>query len=359
MRTETVLADILDSDRNSFNLVRLVAALSVLVSHSCSMLTAAKSSEPLADLTHFSLGQHAVNAFFVISGLTLAQSLTRKPDLAQFAKARFLRIVPGLFVYGLIFAFVAGPFLTSVHLISYFTDLHTWLYPAAVMVEFAKANPPPHIFSGAAFSEAVNNPLWTVKYEIMAYVGLAILYRVGLLHKTPVLLLVLGLAFAMLVILGPAPDDGPASFNHAARYGFCFLLGVVAHHFRDRVPVSPWLLIASAGLAFMCAETRFEGAAYMILTGHLVLVAGARDYGILTSFCRNTDLSYGVYIYGWPVQQSLVALVPGIGVASLMVLALAIVPVFAAASWRWIEKPALRLKRVETGWLLSRLRLAF
>jgi peptidoglycan/LPS O-acetylase OafA/YrhL len=253
---------------------------------------------------------------------------------------------------------VAGPFLTSVRLISYFTDVHTWLYPAAVMVEFAKASPPPHIFSGAAFSEAINNPLWTIKYEIMAYVGLAMLYRAGVLHKTPVLLMTLGFVLAMLVILGPAPDDGPGSFNHAARYGFCFLLGVFAYHFRDRIPVSPWLLIVSAALAYMCAETRFEGAAYMTLAGHLVLVAGARDYGVLTSFCRKIDLSYGVYIYGWPVQQSLVALVPGIGVASLMVLALAIVPIFAAASWHWIEKPALRLKRLETRWLLSRLRLA-
>jgi len=108
----------------------------------------------------------------------------------------------------------------------------------------------------------------------------------------------LGFVLAMLVVLGPAPDDGPASFNHAARYGFCFLLGVVSYHFRDRIPVSPWLVILSAALAYMCAETRFEGAAYMIMAGHLVLVAGARDYGVLTSFCRKTDLSYGVYIYG-------------------------------------------------------------
>lgn len=350
-----VLSDVLDSDRNSFNFVRLVAALSVLVSHSCSMLTALKSSEPLADLTNFSLGQHAVNAFFVISGLTLAQSLTRTPDLTQFAKARFLRIVPGLFVYGLVFAFAAGPFLTSVRWIDYFTDVHTWLYPMAVMVEFAKANPPPSIFSSAAFSEAVNNPLWTIKYEIIAYVGLAILFRLGFLHKTPVLLLSLVVAFALVVILGPAPDMGPASFNHAARYGFCFLLGVVAHHFRDRLTVAAWPLIVPLAFAYLSSGTVFEGVAYMILAGHLVLVAGARDYPLLTSFSRKTDLSYGVYIYGWPVQQSLVALVPGIGVASLLVLSLSIVPLFAAASWEWVERPALRLKRMKADWSLRRL----
>lgn len=350
MRVRKMLSDVLESNRNSFNFVRLVLALSVLISHSCSMLTGLKSSEPLADLTDFSLGQHAVNGFFVISGLTLSQSLTRKPDLTVFAKARFLRIAPALFIYGIIFAFVAGPFLTSAHLIDYFADLRTWIYPAAVMVEFAKASPPPAIFSGAVFTEAVNNPLWTIKYEIIAYVGLAILFWLGFLHKTSVLLLSAASAFAMTVILGPAPDMGPASFNHLARYGFCFLLGVLAHHFRHRLSVSPWLLIVSTAFAVISSGTVYQGAAYMVLAGHLVLAAGARDYPPLTSFCRKTDLSYGIYIYGWPIQQSLATLVPGIGTASLLALSFAIVPLFAAASWLWVEKPALRLKCFEIRW---------
>ncbi len=352
--TVKVLSDVLDSNRNSFNLIRLVAALSVLVSHSYSMQTGLKASEPLSNLTNFSLGQHAVNAFFVISGLTLAQSLVRTPDLVQFAKARCLRIGPGLFAYGAIFAFVAGPFLTSLRTIDYFTDAHTWFYPVAVMVEFAKATPPPHIFSGVLLSEVVNNPLWTIKYEILAYIGLAILFRLGLFHKTSALILSVAVVLGTLVIVGPAPDIGPVLLNHAARYEFCFLLGVAAHHFSARLPVSPWLLGISAAFAYLSAGSILEGCAYMVLVGHLVLVAGARDYLFLTSFTRKTDLSYGVYIYGWPVQQSLVQIVPGIGVESLIVLSLAVVPLIATASWNLVEKPALRLKHVKTKWLLSR-----
>lgn len=358
MHFRKVLSDVLESDQNSLNFVRLVLAVSVLVSHSCSMLTGLKSSEPLANFTDFSLGQHAVNAFFVISGLTLSQSLTRKPHLTEFAKARVLRIAPALFVYGAIFAFVAGPFLTSAHFIDYFTDRRTWLYPAMVMVEFAKAGPPPGIFSEAVFKEAVNNPIWTIKYEIIAYIGLAILFRLGFLHKTSILLLSVAFAFAMVVVLGPAPDMGAASFNHLARYGFCFLLGVLAYHFRHRLSVSPWLLTFSIAFAVISSGTRFQGAAYMVLAAQLVLVAGAGDYPPLTLFCRKTDLSYGIYIYGWPIQQSLATLIPGIGTASLLVLSLTIVPFFAVASWIWVEKPALRLKGFKPTWPLWRLRQA-
>lgn len=125
MRGEPVLLDVLDSERNSLNLVRLVAALAVLISHSFSLQTGLGSSEPLAASTPFTLGQHAVNAFFVISGATLSHSLQRNPNLAQYAWARFLRIFPALLAFGLFFAFVLGPLLTSLRWVDYFADAHT------------------------------------------------------------------------------------------------------------------------------------------------------------------------------------------------------------------------------------------
>lgn len=349
MRGKLVISDILDSERNSFNLVRLVAALSVLISHSYSLQTGMSSSEPLAASTPFTLGQHAVNAFFVISGLTLSHSLHRNPDLNRYAWARFLRIFPGLLAFGLFFAFVAGPLLTSLRLVDYFTDAHTWFYPAAVLVQFAQAVPPHEIFSSGPYAEAANDPLWTIKYEIVAYVGLAIFYRLGLLRRISALLLALAIALGIFVFAAPLSDGQHHAgwFYQLGRYGFCFLLGVLCYHFRDRFSLSPWLLTVTAALVLLLAGTKFAAAAYVMLVAHIVLVAGSTSYGVFTSFCRRSDLSYGTYIYGWPIQQSLIVLFPGIGLASLLVFSLVTVPFFALASWTLVEKPALRLKLLD------------
>ncbi|MHB1100989.1 MAG: hypothetical protein ACYCZR_15705, partial [Burkholderiales bacterium] len=123
-------------------------------------------------------------------------------------------------------------------------------------------------------------------------------------------------------------------------------------------PLSPWPLIFSAALVLILAGSMLEAAAYIVLVGHIVLVAGARSYGFFTTFSRKSDLSYGTYIYGWPVQQSLIVLFPGIGVATLLLMSFAIVPLFAFASWHFVEKPALRLKQLDPRWLLRRLRPA-
>lgn len=359
MGANSVLANHLDLERNSFNLVRLVAALLVLVSHSFSLLSGLVETEPLASATPFTLGQHAVNAFFVISGLTLAQSLERNPDLIQYAWSRFLRIVPGLFVFGLIFAFVAGPLLTSLRWVDYFGDAHTWLYPAAILVQFARAVPPHEIFANLPFSEAANNPLWTIKYEIVAYVGLAVFFRLGLMRRPVALFAALALSFVLFMSFPASHDPAGSSWPYQlGRYGFCFLLGMIAFHYRHRLSLSADLLMFPTAMLLICLGTFAEEAAYVALTAHLTLLAGARSYGALTRFTQRSDLSYGTYIYGWPVQQSLILLFPAIGVPGLMFLSLAIVPLFAVASWKLVERPALHLKKTHPRELLPRFRYA-
>jgi peptidoglycan/LPS O-acetylase OafA/YrhL len=351
MTSRAKLADILNADENSFNLVRIAAALAVLVSHSFLLLAGPDHVEPLGASTPFTLGQHAVNAFFVISGLTLSHSLARNRNLMHYAWARCLRIFPALLGYGLLFALVAGPLLTTWSRLDYFTDAHTWFYPAAVLMQFARATPPPGIFSNLPIADAANNPLWTIKYEIAAYVGLAIVFGLGLFRRTGALLLSLLAAAAIFLLAGEflreARESAPA--YQLGRYGFCFLLGVVAYHFRQQFSLSPWLLALTAGLVVALHGTALEPAAYVVLTAHLVLIAGSLDYGLFTLLTRKSDLSYGTYIYGWPIQQSLIVLIPGLGVAALLLLSVIIAPVFALVSWSLVEKPALRLKRYQ-GW---------
>lgn len=132
------------------------------------------------------------------------------------------------------------------------------------------------------------------------------------------------------------------------------MIGVTAFHQSPSIPVSPWLLAITALATLLARDTIFEAPAFFLFVAHLVFVLASRRWGKLTSWTQRADGSYGTYIYGWPIQQSLIVLFPGIGVAALAVAAVAIAPIFGFASWRLVEAPALRLKRLRFTDVLAR-----
>jgi peptidoglycan/LPS O-acetylase OafA/YrhL len=113
---------------NHFNLIRLVAASAVIVSHSFGL--AANRPDPLQVLTGFDLGTTAVLAFFAISGFFISLSFDRRSSAAAFIVARVTRIVPALLVCSLVTAFIVGPLFTASD--RYFRETSVWLYPAQV-----------------------------------------------------------------------------------------------------------------------------------------------------------------------------------------------------------------------------------
>lgn len=340
------LATILDPRGNSFTLVRLMAALAVIVSHASEITSARGAPQPLSGLTPYNLGQHAVNAFFVISGLTLAQSLAHKPDLTRFLAARVLRIFPALIVYGLVFSFIVGPFLTSLAWGDYFSDARTYLYPIASPFLFADAPPPPGLFETVPVAGIANEPLWTIRYELFAYLCLALLAAVGL-FPNPTGLLLSGLAvFFYFVLIEAFPEvaDSIVALESLARFGFCFMIGVLAYAFRDRIVLSPALLTAFAALAWLLNDTVMARAAYLILVAYLVLVLGSGSYGAIGRWTRSNDISYGTYLYGWPIQQTLMVAFPGMAASANMAAALMLAPIAGLLSWRFVERRTLSLK---------------
>jgi len=344
-----VLSERLQSDRNSFNLVRLVAAASVIVSHLFILRHGPGTPEPLSSWTSFTLGQHAVNLFFVLSGLLLSRSLDRNPDLRRFALARLLRIVPALFAYGLWFAMIAGPVLTTAALTVYFTDITTWTYPATVLARFQQAPAPPGLFGDLPYASAVNEPLWTLKYEIAAYAGLGIAQAMGLRRSVAFLMISILLTAIGTIALQPGSQALVGTVDklwpfHLSRYGLCFLLGVLAHRGRDVLPVTPWLLPISFSAVIAFAGTSLSAVTCIIFTAHVAVVAGAMDFGAVTRWTQQNDISYGTYIYGWPVQQALLTFAPGISLPAFALWSFVCVVPLATISWFVIERPALNYR---------------
>lgn len=347
MSSPVRLGSILDPERNSLTFVRFIAALAVIISHAFEIAVSRGAPQPFESTTPFNLGQHAVNAFFIISGLTLSRALAHDPDLLRYFSARALRIFPGLFVYGLVLAFIAGPLLSDLSWRQYLAAPETIFYPLSVLFFFAQATPPPGIFGQVPVAFTLNEPLWTIRYELAAYVGLAIMAALRWFPQ-PRAVVVIGVAVTLCyVVLGsdPAIAAGIPGAGSLARFALCFLAGVGAYIARDRIIVSPIYLILLACALWLLGGTVLEASAYIVFTAYLIFVLGAMSFGALGQWARRNDISYGTYLYGWPIQQSLVVLFPGIGVAANMLGALFLAPLAGYASWMLVERKALRLKR--------------
>lgn len=338
------LGSLLDGRANSLTVVRLIAAVAVVVSHSFPIVYGNGAPQPLSGLTPYNLGQHAVNAFFVISGFTLANSVERRPGLRAFVVARMLRIFPGLFALGVVFAFGFGPHLSALPAREYFSDAHTYIYPFAILLQFNDAVPPHGLFEAVPYAHNVNEPLWTIRYELAAYAGLAAMAALGLFRSN------LGLAASFFVVaayyclVAGSAEIADGGLYNLGRFGLCFMIGVVAHRLRERIRLSIPVALAALASAIALRSTPVSGVAFMLLVAYLVFCVGALSFGPVGRWLSRNDLSYGAYLYGWPIQQTLVTVLPSLTVAGLIATAAPLAMLAGFLSWRLIERPALSFK---------------
>jgi len=332
---------------NNFTLIRLALALAVVISHAFSVTTGRVADEPLAGLTGFTLGEHAVNGFFAISGFLVTMSFDRR-GWRDFAISRALRIAPGLVAATLAVALLLGSLLTTLSPTDYWGSPELRRFIGATLTTFKSNIALPGVFADNPFRFPMGT-VWTLKYEILCYAGVLALGLAGLLRsRVFALALVAGLALALagLDLLRPEPPKG---LETAIRLPLIFAMGGALYVWRSRARLSGVLALAlaiAAGLAggtFLYKTLLFTASAYGVIW--LALSPALTRFAVEP----RADLSYGAYLYGWPVQQSLHALWPGVSAAALLVPALAITLAVAALSWFLIEKPALGLKARALG----------
>lgn len=347
---------IITSSENNFSLLRLAAAASVVISHSFLLSTGDTFSQPLSGVGRYNLGQHAVHVFFVLSGIMVAGSLDRSASLGSFALARALRIFPGLALCALFTAFVIGPVVTSLPLASYFGSAEPYAYPAQILRLVKITVPLPGVFEANPHPTIINEPLWTLKFEALCYVFLAIMAMTGVWRSQRLFLTVLISSFLISGMIS-ARDVGPSGFtviDNAARFWLCFGLGLTLYRYRARVPLSWSVLAGAAVLWWFGRGTRVEPLLSFLLAGYGAVMLAAVPTGRLRSWANRCDLSYGVYIYGWPTSQALVWALPGITPTALALLSLLLSGLLAWLSWTWVERPSLQARGRIARWFGAR-----
>jgi peptidoglycan/LPS O-acetylase OafA/YrhL len=308
---------------NSFDLLRLLAATAVIFHHDWPL-----AGLPVRRLFSTDFGELGVGVFFVISGYLVTASWRRAPRLGDFLKKRLLRIEPALVASVAVTALVFGAYATTLPLADYFREPTVWLYVVRNTLLYPVTYDLPGVFTHNPVPDTVNGSLWTLRLEFSFYLVVAGLGLARLLTPRVVGTLAVAAAAAFLVLHVVRPDLRTGGFMRladiAALNGFLFLAGAFLN-LRDR-PVPVWAAVVLTPLLLT--------PAWVFGLPALVVAVGS-----LRSVRLPGDISYGLYIYAFPLQQILAAH----GKLSFAVAVLVTAP-FAIASWFLIEKPALRLK---------------
>ncbi len=338
-----LLKDLLPPARNNFAIVRLVAALSVLVSHCYLLQSGLSNSEPLRSSTGYSLGSYGVQVFFVLSGILVTQSLMRSSSLLDFATARALRILPGLVVCVLAVALVLGPTLSPLAISDYFASDALYAYLAKTLSLSTGSAGLPQLFSANPFPGMVNQSLWTLKYEVFCYALVGVvggfLLRYG--ARSTRTCTVLGAWIGIMILFPPSLGEGHTAVQNAHYFLLFFGVGALAYLARSSLPVSAYGVAALFLFFVLALGSRWTSAAAALFVGYGTIYVASIDLGPLRQLANRYDLSYGTYIYAFPVTQTLLTLEPTLGVGSLIALTIFVVLPISLLSWVFVERPAL------------------
>lgn len=333
---------ILSKSKNNLDVLRLFASLTVLFGHSYSLLNR-DAPVFLGMLIH----SVAVRVFFVMSGLLVFNSFRRDPCVGSFFVKRILRLLPGLIVLLLITVFAIGPFLTALTWYQYFSHPGTWRYLANVTLKIVQHLP--GVFNSNP-SSSVNISLWTLPIEMLMYACVPLLYHATnrVKHKKIFLFSLVAALWGLNFYFVPSRP--------------CFTISVANIYLRDLVALSAYFLVGvffEVNSDFIKLDRRLGLLLLLFLFWGVSLPLGYRDIVLciivsylvfIFAFCcpllfsslvKKGDFSYGVYLYGYPVQQIIIHFIPDILPYQLFWLSLPVTFLFAVFSWFLVEKKTL------------------
>ena len=342
---------------NNFNLMRIVAAGAVLVSHAYPISLGRGAREPLESTLGISLGTLAVLSFFAISGYFISQSFHNKRSIIEFIVARVLRIYPALLVVLALTVFVLGPAFTKLNLASYFLDPATLSYLPKNLILWPLQYQLPGVFDDNAYPAAINGSLWTLAYEVACYVMVAGVGIIGLTtnHRRFVAFIIACVAF-YAAVFPLLKSSGPhlAILRNIHLLFPPFVIGMVAFQFRQQLPLRFAILVVLGIVSGLSYGQPWFYELFVLAWSYGVLYFGFLKCKPLLAYNRLGDYSYGMYIYAFPVEQITAAVYKECTPVAMMILSMPVTLVLAIISWHFIEKYALAKRLTVAEWLVPK-----
>jgi peptidoglycan/LPS O-acetylase OafA/YrhL len=339
-----------------FDFLRVFLASGIVFWHTDTIVNGSSKIDAIPIV--WAIGFGLLVAFFCLSGFLITASALRL-SLGNFLINRGLRIVPALAVEIFLSALVLGPVFTDLSLAKYFTDRDFFHYFTNIVgiINYHL----PGVFEKNPL-DIVNTTLWTVPHEISCYLIMSGLIVGGLLkYPKAILGLIACFYIATLIVALTRIDQGAGIVakladrffvGYASRLYIAFVVGIALYVFRDRIPYSYSLFgICTLYVLFVSLwpqpldDSMLANFLLIIPLCYMTIFVGVTDIWMPEPL-RKGDYSYGIYLYGWPIQQMLVAVLPDLKSTPLhFIIALPLITLFSAFSWHYIEKPILVLRK--------------
>lgn len=331
--------------------MRLVFASLVIVSHVPQFVDGNALREPLHALTHtVGFGGLSVNGFFLISGYLVVASFCSQPTVIAYLSRRIARIVPGFVVACLLCVLIIAPLGGA----GWGTIADSW---KSVIATTLNLHEPliPGTFAGTHYS-SLNGSMWTIIHEFRAYLLVIIMGLLGLYRwriAVPVLAALLLLGYEVENGFIDAPPIQHAfrtmvpieDLSNALRLTGIFLVGSSFYLYRKSIPLRPlFAMLAAAALMLLVFVAPLAEPAFAVLGGYIIFTIGfGVTRGPLARINNANDISYGVYLYAWPVGKLLLWYWPAMPIWLCIAANWLIACVLGWLSWHLVEKRAMAL----------------
>jgi peptidoglycan/LPS O-acetylase OafA/YrhL len=354
---------------NNFSILRILFATLVILSHSYELIDGNRSREILTRIFGtISFGILAVDGFFIISGYLITKSYLSSAPVNYLFK-RILRIYPGFIV----------AFIVSIILCLYVSS-HSLAMPVKEFFDnivnlFFLISPDIKTAYPRSFYPLPNGAMWSISYEFHCYLIIMLFGVLGIFGRKNLLLSITILLLAASLIHPEkytpyALGATPSSIHKSTELGIrllhrikaallrsplddirllgIFLVGSCYYIFRDAIPYRGHFAAIAAVLLTICMfSNRLAEPGLAVFGGYIIFWFALHVEAFpISKFFNKTDLSYGIYLYAWPIQKVLISRVPHIGPYELSISTFILCVIAAYFSWTFIEKPFLNLKSV-------------
>jgi len=340
--------------KNNFDFLRLLFAVFVIISHSYP-LSGLPENDWLSQISNYQVSFSSIGlmGFFSISGYLIYQSLERSKTLRDYYWKRVLRIFPGLFVV-LLLTTILGVFVYNSDWHSYIKNTSVYTYLINNLSLFNLQFGINGIFENNPYKSAINGSLYTLAYEFTFYILLSFLFFFnGKIKKTIVLLIFVAMFIPWLFYRKELSKYGfILTADKFMLFGLSFVVGSLLAAIKFQSISHAYkigLLVISILLAVISVYCGYYEKFQTILLPFIIITIGSFSWKYINTIGSSLgDISYGMYIYAFPVQQTLMHFF-WLNHLQLMGFAILITVVLAWLSWHIIEKKALTLKKATAG----------
>ncbi|HPH06121.1 MAG TPA: acyltransferase [Methylotenera sp.] len=327
---------------NNFGFLRLLLATLVIISHSPELLYPNHQREILSSIFDtITFGELAVDSFFLISGYLILQSFKNSTTLKSYFFKRCLRIYPAFVVVTLVCIFIVAPLSGGIDVLARISALE-WLNHIGRVVTLKQP-----LIDGVFVNNRthyLNGSMWTIRYEFFCYLLIPFIFYLRFFNIKLISTLLLLLASLIIALI----DFRISSFNlQVVRFCALFFSGCFFYMFRDKIKWNLALTIVSIiGLIFSLSYSIYVAHFGLMIFGAYLMFNFALNFksSFISSIGTKNDISYGVYLYAWPVQNLIIQYYPSVEPYQVNIGTLLVVLPLAYLSYRFVERPFINMK---------------